>query len=455
MYLRLMVYQILKFLTKLTIWGYFRKVQIVGKEQIPKSGATIFIANHPSAFMDPIVVATSVERSLYFIAAGEYVGKGFKGWFFRHVLHMIPVFRPSTRPEDVHKNKNTFEQCQLHLLNQGALLIFPEGLSLTEKKLKPLKTGAARIAIGAVIDADFLLKVEIVPIGLNYSDPHTFRSDLFVNVGKPIFVNDFIDRSIVGDKELEIEAARRLTEALEIELQSCILHMESSDEELLLAKLEAVFSPEVHAQLNISYTNQAGEFKIQKDFIDAIQLTKTNSPTLFQEIEDKVDVYLNQLARIGLSDKDIRDVEKRSQKREFLPLILGSPLFIFGLLNNYIPYKGVGMISRRIKLNANFTGSIILAVGLFTFLSWYGLISFILGYFVLGWPAIFYPILMYISGVYALLYKTGISHSLKRKKLRFLMRSNVELIETLKQKRAEIIAVLLAMQSDYMARRIN
>jgi hypothetical protein len=62
---------------------------------------------------------------------------------------------------------------------------------------------------------------------------------------------------------------------------------------------------------------------------------------------------------------------------------------------------------------------------------------------------------MYISGVYALLYKTGISQSLKRKKLRFLMRSNVELIETLKQKRAEIIAVLLAMQSDYMARRIN
>lgn len=113
------------------------------------------------------------------------------------------------------------------------------------------------------------------------------------------------------------------------------------------------------------------------------------------------------------------------------------------------------MISRRIKLHANFTGSIILAVGLFTFLIWYGLISFILGYFVLGWPAIFYPILMYISGVYALLYKTGISHSLKRKKLRFLMRSNVELIETLKQNRAEIIAVLLTMQADYMGVRIN
>jgi hypothetical protein len=340
-------------------------------------------------------------------------------------------------------------------VNQGALLIFPEGLSLTEKKLKPLKTGAARIAIGAVMDADFLLEVEIVPIGLNYSDPHTFRSDLFVNVGKPILVNDFIDPSIVGDKELEIEAARRLTEALEIELQSCILHVESSDEELLLAKLEAVFSTEVHAQLQISFTNQAGEFKIQKDFIDAIQQTKTNSPILFDEIEHQVDDYLKQLSKLDLSDKDIRDLEKRAQQRKIIPLILGSPFFALGWLNNYIPYKGVGMISSRIKLHANFTGSIILAVGLFTFLIWYGLISFVLGYFILGWPAVFYPILMYISGVYALLYATGIAYSLKRKKLRFLIRSNHELVAELKQKRAKIISVLLGMQAEYMQPKNN
>ena len=35
------------------------------------------------------------------------------------------------------------------------------------------------------------------------------------------------------------------------------------------------------------------------------------------------------------------------------------------------------------------------------------------------------------------------------------MRSNVELIETLKRNRAEIIAVLLTMQADYMGVRIN
>ena len=77
-----MIFALLKILSRLTIWGYFRRVKIVGREKIPKTGPYIFVANHPSAFMDPIVVASSLQPQVYFIAAGEYVGKGLKGWFF-------------------------------------------------------------------------------------------------------------------------------------------------------------------------------------------------------------------------------------------------------------------------------------------------------------------------------------------------------------------------------------
>lgn len=116
-----MIYALLKVLSRLTVWGYFRRVKIVGKSCIPKDGPYLFLANHPSAFMDPIVVATSIKPSVYFIAAGEYIGKGFKGWFLQKVLHMIPVYRPSTRPEEAHKNKDMFLKCHEHLAKKGAL----------------------------------------------------------------------------------------------------------------------------------------------------------------------------------------------------------------------------------------------------------------------------------------------------------------------------------------------
>ncbi|MDA7803783.1 1-acyl-sn-glycerol-3-phosphate acyltransferase [Crocinitomix sp.] len=180
-----MIYRLLKILSQLTIYGYFKKVKIVGREHIPAKGPYIFIANHPSAFMDPIVVATSIRPAVYFIAAGEYVGKGLKGWVFRKLLHMIPVYRPTTRPEDMHKNEDMFVKCFEHLSKRGALLVFPEGVSLTEKKLKPLKTGTVRIAIGAETLENFKLGVPIIPVGLNYSDPHSFRSDLFVKISAP------------------------------------------------------------------------------------------------------------------------------------------------------------------------------------------------------------------------------------------------------------------------------
>ena len=88
-----MIYAILKILSRLTIWGYFRKVKIVGRERIPKSGPYLFVANHPSAFMDPIVVASSIRPPVYFIAAGEYVGTGLKGWFFNKALHTLFAFK--------------------------------------------------------------------------------------------------------------------------------------------------------------------------------------------------------------------------------------------------------------------------------------------------------------------------------------------------------------------------
>jgi glycerol-3-phosphate O-acyltransferase/dihydroxyacetone phosphate acyltransferase len=61
--------------------------------------------------------------------------------------------------------------------------IFPEGTSHSDPHLKPLKTGAARIALGTG-----LADLTIVPVGLYYVDKAKFRSDALVVYGEPFAV---------------------------------------------------------------------------------------------------------------------------------------------------------------------------------------------------------------------------------------------------------------------------
>ncbi len=451
-----MIYALLKILSRLTIWGYFRKVKIVGKENVPAEGPYIFVANHPSAFMDPIVVATSIKPSVYFIAAGEYVGKGVKGWFFQKALHMIPVFRPSTRPEEAHKNKDMFLKCHEHLTKRGALLIFPEGVSLTDKKLKPLKTGTVRIALGAEQANDFELNIPIIPIGLNYSDPHQFRSDLFVKIGAPIYIKSYINA--VADfnaltEEGEIEFTKKITEDIEIQMRRTIVHVETNDDEILLEKLNAVFSTEVKRQFDIKYNDQEGEFEMQKDFLKAIHYYKKKDVESFNATLEKVDNYLQTLEKYGLSDKDIGQFRSRYTYRRVTTYFLGFPFFLVGLITNYLPYRIVGMIVDRIRMNVNFQGSMALALGLFLFLFWYLGLSILAASAGLGLMSILVAIPCYIFGLYALVYQTAFRHSTARKRLRKVVKQNQVLVNTLLNQRAEIVSQIASVQAAYLLQK--
>jgi hypothetical protein len=82
---------------------------------------------------------------------------------------------------------------------------------------------------------------------------------------------------------------------------------------------------------------------------------------------------------------------------------------------------------------------------------WYIGISLVVGYGFLGWWAVFYPVLMYVTGLYALLYSTAIRKSRERNNLRKTVKENLVLLAELTQEREAIITVLSACQKDYVA----
>jgi 1-acyl-sn-glycerol-3-phosphate acyltransferase len=215
-------YRILAWFLRLVTRVFFRQVEVVGLEHVPRSGPVLFAGNHPNSLIDPILIITTCGRKVHFAAKDAL----FKGRIMRAVLNGLgagPIKRRDDhdgKPRDATSgaapkavdNDAAFE-AMFDVLGRGAAIgIFPEGLSHDESQLARLKTGAARLALGAAQRNQ--TAITIIPCGLTFIHPKRFRSRVLVQFGPPLSVAP--DRSNTQDdvRELTTEidgAMRRLT----------------------------------------------------------------------------------------------------------------------------------------------------------------------------------------------------------------------------------------------------
>ena len=121
-----MLYRFLKFALGYAVRSFFREIQLRNEERVPLKGPVIFLPNHRSAFMDPIVVAAYIKRRVHFLARCESFKKPWVAKILAR-LNMIPIYRKDFSPDDMHKNEEIFVHCHTLLEQGGALIIFPEG----------------------------------------------------------------------------------------------------------------------------------------------------------------------------------------------------------------------------------------------------------------------------------------------------------------------------------------
>ena len=103
--------------------------------------------------------------------------------FLLKTVEALPVYRKLDAGEDVSKNQETFRAAEERLRNGGSIALFPEGVSHNSPELLPMKTGAARIALGAVSVGE-RFDLRIVPVGLHYTSKTTFRSEVVLHFGE-------------------------------------------------------------------------------------------------------------------------------------------------------------------------------------------------------------------------------------------------------------------------------
>ena len=448
-----MLYTIIRWLTRITLNGYFRKVVVSGLENIPSNGPVIIVANHPSAFMDPMVVGTCTNRSLHFIAAAEFMGRGLKSWIYRKQLHMIPVFRPSnTVGEASSMNNEMFSQCYELLARGGAVMIFPEGNSVTEQRVRKLKTGAARIALGARDHCAGEVEVSIVPVGLNYANPHRFQSEVFVNIGEPISTKGF-----TSDQQGAVE----LTDEIERRLRETVRHVQYEELDSLVKKVELIMK----SRPGVKRDGLDQEFQVHQQLIQSMQAMLEVKPEVITQLEKRVDAYLGKIRQIGISDRSIAALSPLDTPLERLRLYAGRPLFIAGFLINAIPYYLTVFIFRRLNLfqregspqkqgiNPAFRGSIAIAVGMVVFIHWFiGLAVLCAGLTGFWWVGLIALLAFYVTGLFTLRYIGWILLADQKRKVRKLLGKGSDLYAGLMMERREILESINSMTKEFQTK---
>lgn len=175
---------ILRLKVKIALHFYFFKINVTGKDYIPKGKAVLVVSNHQNALIDPILIATHTRLNPYFLTRASVFKKSIIAKMLDYI-RMIPIYRVRDGINNMEKNKETFDKSAQVLLNKGTMVIFGEGNHSIQRNLRPLRKGFARIAYQA-LEKDPDLDLLILPVGINYSNHQKSGSKVHIIFGPTI-----------------------------------------------------------------------------------------------------------------------------------------------------------------------------------------------------------------------------------------------------------------------------
>ncbi|MCH8069027.1 MAG: 1-acyl-sn-glycerol-3-phosphate acyltransferase, partial [Candidatus Marinimicrobia bacterium] len=333
-----MLYYLIKFLAVLSLERFFDKIIVEHKERIHPDCPTIYVANHPNTMMDAMVAGYAVGKRIHFTAKSTIFANPIASWFLKKV-GLVPIYRREDSPDQMGKNEDIFIRLYEHLETGGSFLIFPEGISISDRLLHEIKTGAARIAFGAEVRNKFSLNVQIVPVGLNYSDYQKFRSDVYCRFGYPIFINEYRDNY---EKD-PVQAVKEVTEKIKHQLEKVTTTLPESELSDLVDFVNTIYKKDLMVEMGLETKSVEDEFFVTKGIIDAVEWYKQHHPESTKIMSKEMGNYLRTLQRLQLRDDFLSPARKgikfRRRLKSWFFLVFGFPVFLWGAINNFPGYK--------------------------------------------------------------------------------------------------------------------
>lgn len=311
----------------------FRSVDVRRQTPEPR-GAVLVVANHGGGLGDIVTVIAGCRRFPRFLARDII-------WKFpiaKQIMNAVGAIPVSRRQDHGSKADNTsmFAAAFDGLAEGDLLAIYPEGESIPEPRLAPLRTGAARILLGAWAQGT---DTTIQPMGLHYYDVSVLRGRALVMVGQPLRMSEIVPR-LPAEQSLDEHnqaAVHALTQIIGDHLSGVVAEYSDWQTRRQLESAAAVYLLGRPDTDTVSFSDMA---------TTADRIGQAPSAAQ-QEVIVNLKAYESAIELLGLKEAEIPDVAMTGLKvaGKLAEMASMAPFAAYGGVVNAVPMVGLRMIS--------------------------------------------------------------------------------------------------------------
>ncbi len=381
-----MIYNLFKPFVRLAVRSWFKRIYFSGVHHIPKGKPVLLACNHPLSFMDGTVPAVLLSRQLFFLSRSDVFRHGWSNWLLS-TINLLPIYREQEGKEHLLKNKQTFDECYSAFKQNQIVQIFSEGKCITEKRLRPIKKGTARLALQSEAAHNFNLNLQIVPCGINYTYPEKPGSELMIEFGKPISVKDYENLY----RESPAKAMNELTIGIANQLSALVIQVRNKSHEELTDQLLQLQRIKMNVRRDNSLVRTSKRFKAEKEIAD-----KANALTL-----DEIRQEIKQMS------EEIHPEAKEPLSILLLNMIMALPIYSIGYLLNATPILMARFITWLTVSQIEFYAPVRLVLSTVLWVLYFVLLMFLS---IVYWHHFFWilPILIVVFGKFSLIIRQRI-----------------------------------------------
>lgn len=244
----------------ISIEVFFSKFEIIGRDNIAEKRPILFLPNHQNTFLDALCIAESQSRMTHYMARAD-VFKNPKLKWLMSTINLRPIYRIRDGKKAVQKNEKVFLMLQDFMNDGECVMIHPEATHNLEYRLRELKKGFARLAFG-FLERYPDQNLDIVPVGINYSNHTDFRSEVSIHYGNAIDARTYFER------EDQNQALLDLKDDVAEAMKKLVTHIQPVEEyQEKFDKLRAAnndFSYLARSQMNLQKVNAGESLKPQE-----------------------------------------------------------------------------------------------------------------------------------------------------------------------------------------------